>query len=672
MAADKSSRLLTLQEHCFLTVLGHASTYSPEYLALVPPRLRTVLAFNLSVHDLHRVQQCPPFLEGLSIMEVDHLWMNRYKTTLTKFSNVASLDLDVETHHPNKTLLSLTWKDRYLMACLLNIPRQYGRVESPWSIAIYGISDIALFDGQLYKASVGSTRCSLHCYRKSNEQYSSNFISTHYQISLAPFSQYVGQYWPIIERVKLFQQLFPNWAPPYIPIHYDLPTAVQSYDHVKQAIIYSNFYETKNNAEINENDERPLNTPESFNEFLNTHSNTLDTVILYAPAIQKDSYSDTYTPLSVTSSTLTDSLAVNLHSLRHLSISMSNHDTSCLSTLPNILPSFRSTLSTLHLRILRPNLTEPCTPLLGSSMADLFRDGSCFQDLIIQGIVLYNNSFVHLMTTFINSVRPHHQSIVLRNIKLIDGVDQPNVVIHKQSMPVECRYMKSMYIHRLLNTQSLLSVLSAYDSISLDTLSLSLISDQVPLPLQLKLHAHTVCIERMLLNSTRLVALQTALTDKVNAVKLSLNEATPLGDTVAIFNEAISFCSTNLVCLDFIKFPLQAPTLNQLESIFVTIFSLPASTLSNLEFNACNLIESFAASLATANGLQLGQFSHGWRTHVQSLQLKYTIDSWRLLYTVWCNVANGTKLKVLRVSFLALEHFVDDLEMIAINLTTPS
>lgn len=327
---------LPLLKQCILAVIGHSPTYSAEYLALVPPRIRTVLALNLTVHDLHRVQQSPLFVKDLSVGAVDELWKRRYKTTLAKFSNISSLELDVEIHHPNQTL-SLSWEDRYLMACLLNIPRQTINRQSlpPWGIGIYGITDITFSDGQIYKEAVNSTKYALHCQGKSDisSEVSSNFISIHYKPLLdgvKPFNQSVGSEWPIIERIKVFQQVFPGWTPPYIPVHYDkecVPTELCS--EIKRIIVYSHWQEMLINEAITKDDERPLALPGSFEEFCKTHSNTLDTIILLPPAIQKDREGQ-LCPLSITSTTLTKSIITSVPSLKHLSISMTNIDTNCL------------------------------------------------------------------------------------------------------------------------------------------------------------------------------------------------------------------------------------------------------------------------------------------------------------------------------------------------------
>ena len=681
------SEVLSLSKQCLLTLVGHAPSLSPDYLALLPPRLRTVLAFNLSVSDLHRVQQCRDFTQGLKAVDMDVLWKHRYETTLLKFSNIASLELDVEIHHPGQSVINLTWKDRYLLSCFMNIPRIYQSRELLPSIGVslFGIADIQFADGQVFKEVVNINKYGLLCCQgstsKTQSRLSSNFVSQYHLplLDKAPFNKPVGNEWPTLDRIDLFSRMLPSWTPPYFPLQYDeILNSVPSLDGVKGVIVYSGWYQTRPNAEIDQDDTSVIVVSKSLKESLQAYSTSLDSAFLFAPAMLKIKRSKA-SALSVTATTLANIAISSLSTLKHLSIAMHDADTSCLDALPvpSLLPSLYHCLCTLHLKVLRPTFTEPCT-LLGSTLSSLFTECNNFKDLILQGLALPEGGFISFMLSFFNNPPRNdevHQSVTLRNVKILSSDDDDLISIDKQVMPQECWYTKSLFIHRLLNWQALRHLLAAYDELLMDRLSISLPYDfeEDPLvPSHLIVHAKSVHVERIRLNEDRLQLLHPVLFSNVDAIELSLGPAQPT-DALAIYVNCIGICSKALTYLDFKH--ITPGSISQLDALFTVIFTLPESILSNLVLDPCHLIEGYASSqtqetqLGRGASVQWPAFSllrdSEYRRLFDDIMKAHKRSSWELLYSIWKSKAKGVKLKLLYVSMLALEEFSDELELVS-------
>ena len=677
---------LSLSKQCLLTLVGHAPSLSPDYLALLPPRLRTVLAFNLSVSDLHRVQQCKDFTHGLKVVDMDVLWKHRYETTLLKFSNVASLELDIETHHPGQSVISLTWKDRYLLSCFMNIPRIYQSREllPPIGVSLFGVADIQFADGQIFKDVINVNKCGLFCYQSSTSKMqsrlSSNFVSQYHLplLDKAPFNKPVGNEWPTLDRINLFSCVLPSWTPPYFPLQYDeILNSVPSLEGVKGVLVYSRWYQIRPNAEIDKDDTNVIVVSKSLKESLQAYSTSLDAAFLFAPAMLKIKSSKA-SALSVTTTTLVNIAISSLSTLKHLSIAMHDADTSCLDALPvpSLLPSLYHCLCTLHLKVLRPTFTEPCT-LLGSTLSSLFTECNSFKDLILQGLALPEGGFISFMLSFLNNP-PHndevHQSVTLRNVKILSS-DDDLTSIDKQVMPQECWYTKSLFIYRLLNWQAFRHLLAAYDELFMDRLSISLpydFEEDLLVPPNLIVHAKSVHVERTILNEDRLQLLHPVLFSNVDAIELSLGPTQPT-DTLAIYVDCIGICSKALTYLDFKH--MTPGSISQLDALFTAIFSLPESTLSNLVLDPCHLIEGYASGQAQETQLGRGAsvqwpaFSllrdSEYRRLFDDIVKAHARSSWKLLYSIWKSKAKGVKLKLLYVSMLALDELSDELELVS-------
>jgi hypothetical protein len=674
---------LSLFKQSVLSILGNSPTYPSTYFSLIPPRIRLIVAFNLPAYDLHRViQDDPSFLDGLWNIEEDELWKRRYSTTLVKFSNVWNFELDIETHALNKELSPL-WKDRYLTASLLNIPKSTTR-GLPWGVIPFSMTDITFSDGLVYRESINTTKHALQCLAgRDGKAESCHFVSIHRLNMLEhvpPFNRAVGTKWPLSERLEICKELFPGWNPYYIPIQYDQqssPAISHHLDEVKQLVVYSGWYEVLSYAEISENDERPINLPDCFIKFIQCHSKSLETVILFAPAMQKCPDGELI-PLSITSSTLTQAVVSNVPSLKHLSISMKNNEIRSLDILPSLMPSMYDHLETLLLKINRPTYSSISPDHFAVALSDLYKNSLCFRDLILQGLLFDGRNFVQLMLSFFNTKLSHQgppQSLVLRNVKIkTDELQLPD--LDQQLMPLECRYMKSLYIHRLINPQSFYHAISAYKDIFLDTFSYSSTIENFFFPEHVTLHANTVSIEKIRIPADNMDPLRCALsTDAVKAVRLSLGEVHPISQAVSVYNDSIKICSSNLKYLDFKNCLVHIPSMNKLEAILVAIFTLPSLTLANLELNPIGMMHAFYTSMATEQSLHQPHIVFRRSPHrkiFDNLSAKIELECWTLLHRIWLREAGNVKLKAIHVSLLALGELEHKLEELSCKINTTS
>lgn len=678
---------LSLQDQCLLTIACHVPTYSIETLALVPPRLRAIIALNMCAIDLHRIEKCSSFIDGLGgTMNIETLWKRRYETTLTRFSNVAGLDLDLDTHRTTRSL-SLSSKDRYLTACLLGIPHTYS-IDStalPWGVALFGLTDVTVTNGQCLKDNtVHTIRHGLHCFRgRSSSTLSCNFISGHYLKLLdSNCSWRVGTEWPLHERVSLFTHLFPGWVPPYIPIQYDeISSAISTVapEEVGGAIVYSGWYERRHHAEINETDQRPVVLSESFKSFFKMNSKSLDTIILLAPAVQKCIDSDgqqCIQPLSVTTTILTEFICTALPTLRHLSIAMHWADTSSLAVLPQALTCLYNTLQTLHLRIVRPKFSEPCTyTTLGQGLADLYRNCHTFEDLILQGLSFDDKGFIEMMLAYLNTPPTNDQSqhsLVLRTIKIWEGEggEDEQQTIETQVMPKECYFNKSLYLHRIMSGLPFTKLFSSYEDVFFKKVTLSsLQSSAGPLfPLKVKFHVNSVLIEKTALQDDTFEYLQPLLSSDIQCVDMSLEGVWPL----TLYKKCFHLCQHNLRQLEFNLIPGTVRSLQDLEYIFVAMFThLPASTLAQLELNVTQLMTNLSTQISTGNRIGLGRMlvQNVVGKIVNQINITTLTRTWQILHKSWASNPEGcTKMKSLHVPTIVMEEMYEELSEMANEL----
>ena len=682
MASVEDASPVSLQSHCVLIIISHCATYPVDALSLLPPRLRVLIAHNVSPYDLHRLEQ-GSFFTGLETrVQIQDLWRRRYENTLLKFSNISGLDIDMELHHPfPSTPLSLSWKDRYLLACLLNFPRIYSnlgqgadlkRPFSPWGVAIFGLTDLLLPKGQTHKEKVNNTKHGLFCYHVSQRNApgatSSYFVSiVHMSLIQTMHSNEPGgeSEWSIQKGLKLFSFLFPSWHIPYVPVLYDrdspLMVAGDIIGRPHRAIVYSGWYLARNNAEISESDSKEFSPQlsKSFQSFFESCSSELETLVFLPPAVLKEGGGD-YSPFRVSTSALIQSVALSLPVLKHLSISMHACDIKCLSMLSDILPSFYHSLTTLHLKVVRPKFPEPSLGL-GPALCDLYKKSQVFQDLILQGLFFDKEEFVSLIFSYLTTAKCSNEiqeSLTLRNIKVSGS---SNEEIEKQVMPQNCK--KSLFVYRLLDTEPLHNALSAFDEIRMKTISFTYITEKILIPSDLKVIADTVRIERIILNEERLMALRPLLAGNVKDVELSLANAFPS----SIYQKCLEASSPSLRYFDMNWFlPDIFKELTDLEAFFGMIFSLlPHSSLSRLELNFVQLIRKYASYLFTKennSGLWLDP------SHAKPMEMKNTIRLWKLLHKSWKENANGCKLKCLHVTVVALDEVYDEVMEMAVDL----
>uniref|UniRef100_A0A1X7VSE1 Uncharacterized protein n=1 Tax=Amphimedon queenslandica TaxID=400682 RepID=A0A1X7VSE1_AMPQE len=280
--------------------------------------------------------------------------------------------------------------------------------------------------------------------------------------------------WSVQKGLKLFSLLFPSWHIPYVPVLYDrdgppLMVAEDILGKPRRAIVYSGWYITRNNAEISESDSKKISPhlSKSFQSFFESFSSELETLVFLPPAVLKEDGGN-YSPFSVSTSTLIQSIALSLPVLKHLSISMHACDIKCLFLLSDVLPSLYHSLTTLHLKIVRPKFPEPSLGL-GPALCDLYKKSQVFQDLILQGLFFDKGEFVSLILSYLTTAKcsaDMQESVTLRNIKVSSG---SSVEIEKQVMPQNCN--KSLFVYRLLDIEPLNFALSAFDEIRLNTIS---------------------------------------------------------------------------------------------------------------------------------------------------------------------------------------------------------
>lgn len=682
---EEDQSLLSLQSHCVLTIISHCATYPVDTLSLLPPRLRVLIAHNASPYDLHRLEQ-GAFFKGLeNRVQIQDLWKRRYENTLLKFSNISGLDIDMELHHPSpSTPLSLSWKDRYLLACLLNFPRIYSnaggewsglqRPFSPWGVAIFGLTDLLLPKGQIHREKLDNdTKHGLHCFPSSQRitpgKTTSYFVSVlHMSLIETIHSEEPRESeWSIQKGLKLFSFLFPSWCIPYAPVLYDRDAPLMVAEDIvgksRRAIVYSGWYITRNNAEISESDFKKISPhlSKSFQSFFESFSSKLETLVFLPPAVLKEDGGN-YSPFEVSTSTLIQSVAVSLPVLKQLSISMHACDIKCLSLLSDVLPSLHHTLTTLHLKVVRPKFPEPSLGL-GPALCDLYKKTQVFQDLILQGLFFDRGEFINLILSYLTTAKCSadiQESVTLRNIKVKGS---GNGEIEKQVMPQNSN--KSLFVYRLLDTEPLHFALSAFDELRLNTISFTYITEKILIPSDLKIIANTVRIERIILNEERLEALRPLLVGNVRKVELSLANAFP----PSIYQKCLEASSQSLSYFDMDWFlPDIFKELTDLEAFFAMLFSLlPPSCLSNLELNFVQLIKKYASYLLTKennSGVWLTMES----SHAKSLETKNTIRLWNLLYKSWKENANGCKLKFLHVTVAALDEVYDKVMEMAVDL----
>ena len=685
---------LSLQSHCFLSIISHCASYPASALSLIPPRLRALIAHSASPYDLHRLEheENGIFFSGLeNRVKMGDLWRRRYENTLLKFSNVSGLDIDMETHLPsanpssNHHPLSLSWKDRYLMACLLNTPRIYpdarlkgisppgegGSLKRQWGVAIFGLADIVLPNGQFHKERVGCTRHGLHCFsgqRDNPGTLASQFVSeNHVPLlqAMPPFNQPVGSEWPILERLKLFSSLFPCWRVPYVPVLVDRETDLITESvggKIDRAIIYSGWYETRSNAEISEADSntKPLCLSSSFKAFFESHSSEIETLVFLPPAVLKREGGN-YSRLNVSTTTLVPSVTLSLPILRHLSITMHACDTKFLSILPHVLPPLYHTLTTLHLKVVRPKFPTPSLGL-GLALRSLYENSQLFQDLILQGLYFDETEFADFMLSYLSTPKGPlvHESVTLRNVKISES--GKGVVAKRYVMPQNCN--KSLFTYRLLNTKPLSNVLAGYEEIRMNVISFIYSLENILIPPDLKLTVDTVRIERIILNEESFELLKPLLAGNVTNVELSFARPFPL---FSMYRKCFEVCSKSLSYLDLNWcLPDVFKELSELEAFFAMLFSLlTPHSISRLELNLVQFVKNYASYLTTKennSGIWLDA------SFMKPVEGKNMIRTWNCLHKSWRENANGCKLKCLHVTVIALDEVYDELVEMAMDL----
>ena len=640
--------VLSLQSSSILVILSEISSFSADILALLPPKLRTRILVHLPAFDLYRVDgERPGIWQGLPVTKED-VWRLRFETTLQKYSNVSPLE-DVP---------DLSWQDRYLLSCLLNIPVYYQTTANQPTLgaAFFVTSDINLNDVGLVKVIAGSNCNGLVSLRsRGKSELTSHFISQSHKGKLEsewPFNLPVGFDLSTAERVKMMVNLFPEWQPSLLPVEYDeqecSPFNSSIYQpfvkKVKAIYVLSKYLRKYPYGEV-ENIETHVSGAENYCDclvdMLGKHQTALcDRLVLSQPSMRKEFVPGEeesiaiFTPLSFSSSQLLERFYPYFPNLSSLSVTMhdSMHDCWTSPVLQDIK------LNSLQLKVFRPTFKTVVKPTVSFSG---------ISEICLQGLCILDTDFCDLFLEFLNS--PGEQCLKLANVFIKEG--EKELKVHPQKMREECCYKKSLGLHRVKGSDAIESVLSAYPILWLGNLSFYVVDVSAPFPKSTEIICKSVHVQRVSLSPEDLAMLSPILC-KAEQVYLSLGQAglATADHSIARLIQCVQLCKNNLQHLDLKhSFAYSGLSRQHMTQFFSVVFSLPENVLGNLVFDPSRLIDSFATAsvyqVPPRNVLPQPAAFHVQLVKQQEDEQKYRVKGWGLLCEVWKDVGRGIKLK---------------------------
>ena len=615
----------SLQSHCMLAIISNVSSYTADVLALLPPRLRTRILINVPAIDLYRLSKCSDFLTGL-IIDIEEVWKHRFNTSLLKYSNISPFD-----EIPSR---QISWKDRYLLSCLQNIPHQYRTTAicPPLSGAMFIISNITFSDTGMIKMKVGSTLHGLHCVKgrlTPDTDISCHFISLEYMklLDSYPYNLTVGCDIPVIMRIKLITKHFPNWCPSVFPLEYDDDSTEWSEMLVKEVtnkletiFIYTKYLRMFRNSECTEYSNK-VNSP-VFSEttakiIAVVRNNTkCDDIVISQPAMLKSDDSNLI-PVTFSSAQLLEEMLSQFPNVKHLSITMHYSDQDCINN-----PLFlKEQLTSLHLRVARPNFEDIISPSIAITT---------IRDLRLHGIHIAGRNFIDILLAYLNTPTAHEQSLSLGSLK-IDTTNVP--AIAPQMMAKNCCYKKSLYLHRVYDNNLLKVIFAAYPKISFNTLLLSLGDRLPPFPEKTLIHAKTFILKQTRINASS-ISIYKPVLELADKVELSVSiESSNANEVITLLCKCISTCSYSLQYLDFHHF-LPLADLSQLlvNQLYVCIFNLPTSTIADLVIDPGHIIAAVSNVLMQKQGIRLANI-----VQLREQEMRQTVENWKSFYDVWKN-----------------------------------
>ena len=672
--------LISLQSNCVLTILSEIHCFTADMLSLLPPKLRSRILLHLPAVDLYRLGQTEDHKDnlwrdlwiGLPFTSED-VWKIRFETTLKKYTNVSCLEEDVSR--------CISWLDRYLVSCLLNVPLYYQTLSSQPSLgaAFYVTSDVSLNDVGIVKAKTDSSRCGLVALKtRAKSALSSHFISNFYRkkLELNPFNLPIGTELTTYDRIRVMLDVFPDWTPSVLPLEIDEHLSQSDYNtslcvtflsKVKTLYLLSKYLRLCPYAEVENPDTVSSSGIGHFCKYivglLNGYKSiACDKLILLPPAMKKEvTYKDmdddgdevssfSFTPISLSPNELLEWFFKRFPNINQLSVSMHDAYQDCWKS-----SVYREAkLQSLQLKVTRPTFKHITVPLLPFSL---------ISDVSLQGLSISEEDFHAILLAVLKS--PVEQKLSFANLCIQELNDVP--VMHSLVMEKACQYKTSLNIHRIKGVNAIQSVLSLYREIWLNDLSFYLLEDTFPFPISTAINCKSVHVNRVTLHQNDSQFLL-PLFSRAESVYLSLGNCSLHNATFAIpmLCTCVQLCEENLRYLDCkntVTYSNLKP--EHVNHFFSTVFSLPKCVLENLVFDPSRLIQCYASTALHRTTNYLMQLQQGVQLTKQQAELdelKHQVSCWRTMCEVWCQSSNGVKIKCLNgLSGIVFDELEDEL-----------
>ncbi len=654
-----------------LTILSEIHCFTAEMLSLLPPKLRSRILLHLPAIDLYKLGNTNNLWVGLPFTNED-VWKSRFEATLKKYTNVSCLEEEI----------SMTWLDRYLVSCLLNVPVYYESILShpPFGAAFFVISDVSLNDVGIVKAKIDSNGVNGLMglkTRKKSSSASSHLISKvyHKRLQSYPFAVPVGTQLTTYDRIKVMLTMFRNWSPSILPLEfddhspndYDTMLCTSFLSKVRTIYILSKYLRSHPYAEVEDvNSDNPPGIGHFCKfvvDLMNGHDNaTCNRLIIPSPAMKKELFytisegdgdtesSFSYKPLSFTANELMKWFFERFPNIKNLSVSM--HDTHQDCWTSSVFNEAK--LESLQLKVTRPTFKHITTPLISFSL---------ISEMSLHGLAIEDKHFCDILLAVLNS--PIEQKFSLANVKIIDN-NNSQPLANSQVMETACHYKTSLNLHRIRGVNVIESILLLYQEMWLNDLSIYLIDVDLPFPKSTVINCKSLHVNRFTLGPNNMDVLSPVL-KRANGVYLSLGNSIIHTATFSLpmISQLIQICQQNLQYLDCKHaFPYPDSKIDHLNIFFTAVFRLPKCTLANLTFDPSRLILCIATTTthSVANLMTMLQLQQN--AVVNDLQNQKIC--WHLLCQVWKNISNGVKIKCLSgVSSMVLDEMEDDLHEVA-------